>query len=139
MNSVDLAWAAGLIDGEGCITVAKQCERRDVGKYRYKAKIIVAMSHKETILRLQHLFGGCVSQRKTKEGRKRIDVWEVSCNSAFRTLEKIAPFLFTKKEEAAVLLRSETLMTCGTKGKRLSEDVKLARVALYEELKRLKE
>lgn len=58
-RDVDVAWAAGLFDGEGCVE-AKNSKGKDNILYPY-VRLRVEMQCVHTISRLQGLFGGSLS------------------------------------------------------------------------------
>ena len=56
-SDVELAWVAGIIDGEGCISVIKSKVNKKEGVYfRYQLNIYVGMIHKPTIYRIKDIF-----------------------------------------------------------------------------------
>lgn len=97
-----LAYAAGLIDGEGCVFVSGiPC----VNPERFSLRILVQMTVSNPLVWLQENFGGVIRQatRDTRGRRWKTSwVWSVSSDYAESFLEKILPYMQVKAEEAAV-------------------------------------
>lgn len=54
MKKTDLAWAAGLIDGEGCICIVKENRPGNLST-QYRLRLSVGMTDKKTIKKLHSL------------------------------------------------------------------------------------
>lgn len=98
-DMTDAAYAAGLVDGEGCLMLAKDLQPILFVGMTIKAKAVLDQ--------MAHRWGGMVGHR-----RKATVKWEASCMwrlSAAETLEPflvaIQPFLRLKTEQARLLLR----------------------------------
>lgn len=113
MLETDLAWAAGLIDGEGNFSIRRS--RSATGKPEYGLALRVAMTDDKTIERLWRMFpeGIMVRRAHRKKGRREHrDFSEVSWHAshAADVIRILSPYLFTKTEEADLaLLYAETL------------------------------
>jgi len=100
MHATDLAWAAGVIDGEGCITIQREQRR---GSYQYDPALIVEMVHRPTIERLRAIFNAGTVRPAVRRHRqawrfvlrhRRGDTW----------LLKLLPYLCAKHAEAMLLV-----------------------------------
>lgn len=92
-----LAWAAGIIDGEGYITIERQSAQR-AGAFYYQIRVSVQMVDRPTIERLQSILGGTIiSVQTTHRNTWR---WRTGSSDAVRVLSMILPYLFTKQQEA---------------------------------------
>ena len=93
-----LAWAAGIVDGEGCIFIKEGRSLR------------MCVSVENTDVRmldaLKEMFGGSLNRRNgpSKRNRRPIWAWEVSAIKAERCLKAIYPWLVCKKEQADIAL-----------------------------------
>ena len=104
MKDTDLAWAAGIIDGEGCIYIKKtpstQCRKTKNDTYTLGLRVV--MGHEAAIRRLHELFqvGNCYKLQQ----RGYNDAWSFMCSArkAEVVLELVRPYLFVKSEEADV-------------------------------------
>lgn len=102
-----LAWVAGLIDGEGCITITR-CfpKRKDLTTLAvYRLMLKVSMGDRKAIYRLRRIFGfGNVKWYPPRKG-KRVNghyCWTIETHKALSVIEAIRPYLVTKREEAKV-------------------------------------
>ena len=93
VTPTDIAWAAGIIDGEGCIWTR--------WPKRTNVCVEVKMIHKPTIERLSQLFGGRVSEaHKRRRGRRTQWRWWADTRVAQKVLDATLPFLVTKRMQA---------------------------------------
>jgi len=100
MIPTDRAWAAGYIDGEGCLDVPRGIRVR------------VTNTHKPTLDHLQSFFGGSVrphSARTPQRAHRPTWVWTVHGMEASDALEKLLPFLREKEKQARCLLQYHTI------------------------------
>lgn len=103
-KKTDYAWAAGVIDGEGCIFIARQ-KPGNGGRITmtYRLCIKVTMGHLPTIMRLSKIFGFTGSRHKVCQiGWNPAYSWIVAADLARNVLEKIKPYAVTKKKEISV-------------------------------------
>jgi hypothetical protein len=108
LTEAEKGYLAGLIDGEGCINIAK-----NQGRY-YVLQVITAQTneylldywHKKTGIGSLHLM------KRSKSGENDSAKWHWHCanNQAKALLEIIRPYLVLKCEEARVAL--EYVKTC---------------------------
>jgi hypothetical protein len=97
-NDLELAWAAGIVDGDGYITI--RTHQAKGGRY-YTAIVYVKMTHSPTVERLKSLFGcGSTHQVGGTSAHKKSLVWTALGADALRVIEALRPYLFTKSEIA---------------------------------------
>lgn len=112
----DVGWLAGIIDGEGCITINKQkagAGGRVNPSYRLFMK--VTMGHEVAVRRVRDLLD--VGSIQPQVARPRADgvtfnpawSWWVSANEAAAVLRFLRPYLIVKDEEADVALEFAAL------------------------------
>ena len=101
-RQIELAWAAGIIDGEGSIFISKQAGVRRKTP-AYQAVIKVAMSHKETIEYIASLFPGSITTQQRGTNRPMYMV-QATSTKALGIIESLLPFLVTKKKQARLVL-----------------------------------
>lgn len=100
MTNIKHAYFAGLIDGEGCISLQKRSDH-----HGYRPTVEVKMSCLNTILALKEEYGGTfLNKPAEREGWKDQYRWRVQDRSARLVIDKIYPYLITKKADAGVLL-----------------------------------
>ncbi len=90
-------YLAGIIDGEGCIRIMKQRGRKS---YHYFLHIEVGNTSEKLISFIKTNFGGCSYKSKRVIPFKPFYRWYVACKQAEIILQRIAPYLIVKKEEA---------------------------------------
>lgn len=108
INSTELAWAAGILDGEGSIIVLKDNHLPKGRKTpQYKLRVQVGMCDKATIKRIHKLFGGKFNDQKCykKPGWKQVYYWVVHSRDAEKVLKILRPFVFTKKKQLELALK----------------------------------
>jgi hypothetical protein len=96
----DVAWLAGLFDGEGCVW-SRWPKRKNV-------IVEIKMTHRETIAHVNRLFPGRFSEGTLSRGSfsiKRQWRWSLDTNGSRRFLVLVLPYLITKREEAEIALR----------------------------------
>ena len=120
MKRTDLAYIAGLFDGEGNIGIVKRrhLAGRTVPTYHLVARVGMV---DEIIPRwLQMAFGGYIHHRKRLDPKHRdVYTWSVGYNTATDFLKTILPFLKLKRPQAelAIKFQSERGHSGGQAGK----------------------
>lgn len=112
MTEAELAYAAGLIDGEGCITIDKSKGTYSTPRAGLKMRVRVYNCNEAMISWLAGNFGGAVSKAKYKSKPYHLDqwYWQLLGKKAAEFLQKIYPYLIAKAKEAeCALLYAETL------------------------------
>ncbi len=104
------AYAAGLIDGEGCISIGKHVNKSGTVYY---CRIDVGMSAKAlTVLNwLKSNFGGNI--RKSRKGTKEWEeafAWGIFGKQAHQFLLQIQPYLVLKHEQARLAIRIQEMI-----------------------------
>lgn len=112
---IDIAWAAGFLDGEGYFGAGF----RSGGRTSLRIELTASQTHKSPIDKLVKIFGGAVHEvsKKTTTGRTTWQ-WTIASGKRLREiLPLLIPHLTTKKQEAEVLLEiSETFLTSRSHG-----------------------
>jgi hypothetical protein len=144
VSASDLAYCAGIVDGEGCIGIY-QNRKADSGRsITYSAVVVVAMTRPEAIEFLAATFGGALRQdrRKTKTG-KPVYRWVLHIKEAVALLEIICPFLKVKKANAENVLEYSKYISSrvqnppGIRNPALTQNEKEMRHAFYVKAKAL--
>lgn len=97
--SIELAYAAGLIDGEGCIGIYY-----NKIKHVYQLRISVEMVDHVGIDYLLKLFGGSYYYKEPKIPRREHHTWMIFSSKAEEVLTQLLPFLLVKKQQALTAL-----------------------------------
>lgn len=136
--TTDLAYAAGLVDGEGCIYGISKVYN---GNLRTVVRLSILMCSKSTIERIHSKFGGSLYELPHREGRPDRFLWQVGCSHAGPVLRALIPYLIEKRAQAVVALQLlDLLKSWGGDGKisRIPQDNAEARIHLCKQLKQLK-
>jgi len=105
---VNLAYAAGIVDGEGCILVSdhptrykgKTPERLGTVYRTYSCRVAVATVDSVIAPWMHRHFGGSLCARK-----RQVWSWTLATSDAERFLRLVYPFLKLKKAQAKIALR----------------------------------
>ena len=119
-------WAAGIVDGEGCIGAWHSQGRC------WQAWLQVGVIQKAPLVQLQQLFGGTLIPRPAR-GRSRASwMWMLRGHAARPALLAMLPWLIIKREEALAYLEFTNIWR-GTLGTRYTstEREKLVRIAQH--------
>ena len=101
-RATDLAWCAGIMDGEGCISVNRSAPNSSKGEVstKYSLRVVVSMIHLPTIERLKSILGGRILPQKSGsvEKRRMRAMW--SATDPAGVLRQLIPYLVCKQAEA---------------------------------------
>lgn len=105
LHQVGYAWAAGFLDGEGCVSLARV--RRNCGnRINYRVRVNLVQNCIETLKTFKD-YGGerCVLTRITHRESYTRPIYQLIYDGvhAYRLLKKLRPFLVRKGPEADVI------------------------------------
>jgi hypothetical protein len=104
LSDVDRAYAAGLIDGEGCIRITSRGRNGGTGFRKGQHTLMVEVTNTDygMIQWLSKRFDGSVSYAPASPeiNRKERWHWRVSANKALYVLDAIWPYIRTKRLQA---------------------------------------
>jgi len=104
MTEFDLAYLAGIIDGEGCITIKVQKKPRQ-NRLTYEVQIMVANTNLKLMDWLKERFdGNYYTINKKSQRHKTGYLWHFHKNKE-EVLKKILPYLVFKNEQAELALK----------------------------------
>lgn len=134
------AYAAGLIDGEGCIHIKRYTDRDFIGDYCYSLMVIINMSDGESLDYMKGCFGGNIHKNsQSKYGKLPAWTWELYGRKAAEFLKRIFPFLRIKKAQAELAMRFQLSIRKKNIGVvPLPQTEREFRHWCYEQMKRLK-
>ena len=111
-----IAYLAGIIDGEGCFTIRKKTYSN--GRTLYTPRIVIGMNTAQPLDLAYGMFGGAIRARcTTGTNVPYIFVWEISCTKAKQATKTILPFLRVKREQAVLLMDMQTRIEIGKKNR----------------------
>ena len=95
-----LAYAAGLIDGEGCIGLYHNSHNGN-----YQLRITVEMVDKSGMEIISNLFKGKWYYKKAKKPRRARQIWMAFNRNAEDALQQLFPYLIVKRTQAELALK----------------------------------
>lgn len=101
-RNIDIAWAAGLFEGEGCIT----CLKPDGGRNPYaRISLELGSTDLDVVERFASIVGvGNVVKRATKQRDHHKDLWRWSIgskNGVLHVLDLLRPHLGSRRSKAS--------------------------------------
>ena len=102
----DLGWAAGLLDGEGCILVTYQ-KKGVQGQPRYILQVMVSNTHLPMLEKFKEIVGiGGIYLNHHRPGTKPCFMWIVTAAKAEQSLRLLRSYLVGKAEQADIGIAS---------------------------------
>ena len=103
-----MAYAAGIMDGEGCLTIKQRSASQQTGSAlstSYSGEVTVEMTDETTIRFLHELFGvGSIRSRQRVAQNKPVYVWRVTDAAARKVCWDILPYLRIKQRQAELII-----------------------------------
>lgn len=105
MDNLQVAYWAGLFDGEGCINIyrTKANSKSKTSRPSYTLQVSIDNTNEEVLKEIYETYGGTFYTRKRKN-RTRIYCVKLCSNKAIPFLTDILPYLRIKKSEAIIAL-----------------------------------
>ena len=132
-DEIDLAYAAGFLDGEGCF-----CSYRS--KSGWYVAVTCSNANKPSIEWLHKLLGGSMSKttKKRKELHRPMHIWQVVGLDAVRVCKLLAPYLKQKLPQAILVLSIHQTAKWPKNSNRLTEETIHERIRLSTMLRKEK-
>lgn len=109
MKNTERAYIAGLIDGEGCITICRR-KKKDklINNWYYQPNVIIANANRK-IFDIPMKYGGWIAvvkneQIKAHDNWKQYYHWKITGNNMRKLLQDTVCYLVIKKEQAQIVL-----------------------------------
>jgi len=113
MNDTDIAYIAGIVDGEGYIGIKKTAKLRN-GRVNpcYQEKIQIRMVDEPAIKFLADTLGGnYYAEGHPVPNRRRLFCYQATDRVAVQIIETIFPYLRVKKSVAEIVLKLRDIRT----------------------------
>ena len=134
MTETDIAWAAGFVDGEGC--VSQRAQFRSQNRRTYSLSIYVGQVDPRPLYRLSEYFGGNVALRTSWKGGRPIYMWRVTGAKAEWALRVLLPYLMVKAEQARLAIElQERIRAYVRVGRSVDPEETAARMVLVDAIK----
>ena len=113
MNDTDVAYIAGLFDGEGCVSYKQYMRKRPHNKKAYptwQIRLEIAMTDKSILIWVNEMLGvGTVGEKRYKtkytEGWKKQWRWRCSHRDAFKVCCLLFPYAHVKLGEIQKIIQ----------------------------------
>lgn len=105
-RAIDLAWAAGLLEGEGSIRIA-EIAKRDKRWRWFILALECTMTDRSCIDELRRLFGGSITMQRKKPPHRDAYRWYVSAQIAGAAIRELIPFLRSERWRGRAALAVE--------------------------------
>lgn len=105
MKKVDIAYIAGIIDGEGCISIWRRHRVKSSDVYYTAICVSMGMTSEWMIRWMQMLFGGSVYKNKRHPLHKDSWQWNVRNERAMEMIKLILPYLKLKRGQAELAIK----------------------------------
>jgi len=131
-NQIELerAWAAGLVDGEMCISITSCTNSRKRSLPVYSAVMTLSMVRPEAIKRFHGIVGGTLGRTRDEYGT--VYQWRAYGNKASVIAKMLLPYLVLKGRQAELLI--EFQLTKGKSWQKVSPETRAHREALLTEM-----
>lgn len=136
-QGTDIAYAAGLLDGEGCVAVYEYATKRGYQQVRFDVQI--SNTDSRPLLWLQATFGGRISRRGgVRRGvRRECYYWHLMNAKAAEFLKLVRPFCKIKGEQIDAAIEFRTTYI-NRHGDYVTPEARTKRSALIAEIAALK-
>ena len=135
-----LAYIAGIIDGEGCLGISKNTTKKQRQKNpKYQSEVCIINTDTRLMNWLKENFGGLVNERKIYGPNDKISYrWRIKESQHQIILKAIIPHLVIKTEQAKLIIKFLTNKTQNNlDGREVSQKEIIRREYYYQELKKL--
>jgi len=137
MKKTDLAYTAGIIDGEGCIHIRRQQDKRYNNCLKYGLNVQVTSTDEWLCKWLQMAWGGSVYYGKKNNPKWRSYwCWSIVNRQALSFLKSISAYLRLKKPQADIAIQFQERQQWGVNTTKETEALKEADRILLQALKR---
>jgi len=135
MEACRLAYLAGVLDGEGHITVLRSKNAACANGIQYRPYINITNTSKALMDWILENFGGSVKTVTKRDGnRKPVSYWYMTGRNAASLIGQVLPYLVVKHRQAVLLLEFYAVKS---KGSWLDDGELCRREALVNDLKSL--
>ena len=114
LSTEEMAYIAGLFDGEGTVTISSYAAARYGGRRRRILMVLLSSTDRSIVCYLRDSFGGSIFTTNAHDNHKEIHRWTLSSRMAADFLYGILPYIRIKREHAILGLEWQATMKQGT-------------------------
>jgi hypothetical protein len=128
MVDTELAYAAGLFDGEGSISLVRQNNNRS-----HSPQVAVASNDYEVLEWLQNRFGGSIVTKQPRKSTHSVSYdWRLTDRRALLFLQLIRPYLVIERKIRRIDLLLNDYVACTPRNGRYTHEMAERKQALIE-------
>lgn len=142
---LNIAWAAGFIDGEGCICILKQKYLSSDGgqKVYYRLSVSISQNNLEVLQRVKEVsgeHGNIFARKRTIQTNRQCYTLNYDSKHALNLIRTLKPFLIRKRAEVDAIEQfwQEGRMEERTGRKPVKDEILAVRESWYRKLQRMK-
>ena len=113
MKKTDIAYFAGIFDGEGCVFLQPQSHPSNKQKTTFQMKIQVVSTNEWICQLFRFAFKGVVSIDRQKGNHKIAYRWVATANNAMICLRSLLPYLHLKRPQTELAIKFQQHKTLG--------------------------
>lgn len=144
-SPIDLAYLAGIVDGEGCFHACKLKNKPGDGykNGHYRCVLKVSNTNIDLFNWLQETFKGtcCAAFKETRDHLFKRDIyeWTVTGHRLLDISRQILPYLIIKKRHCELIIkfRESFPLNLGRGTRELTKDIQILRQECIDEIKKL--
>jgi len=111
-----LAYMAGIIDGEGCISINAVQNSKKHPTINYKVRLMISSTSYDLGEWLVENFGGhCYEKNVYSQKHAKGFTWVLYCSQAGRVIEAVLPYLVIKRNQAELVVAYRKLQENSTR------------------------
>ena len=104
------AYAAGYIDGDGCIYLGKTIQKSKITVYEYSIQVV---SVKRDVLQLfKDTYGGFIRKKPFKPNHRDAYCWTIKGRESAYVAQAIQSHIVEKREQCFMLVQFSALINC---------------------------
>jgi len=137
-TDLDIAWMAGIVDGEGTFVTWKTTSSRGKKVNWFKYRLSVAMINQIAVQKCKDISGyGTVSQNRLTSTGKPVWSWKVEAKTAAKVAILLLPYLVVKRNQAELFISLAATMNQYGNTKTPTDETLLYREQLFEQIRNL--
>lgn len=147
LTIAELAYFAGIIDGEGSIYIGNFSSNKKTGAKYYQTNMEITNTSKDLIVWINKTFGGRMweytPKQTPKNSRKKVYRWILTGDPLTYICKMIKPYIIAKKEQLNIMLKMRETFDkpVSHKGKQgftsLDKDLLNLRQSYFEQMRAL--
>ena len=126
---IEAAYAAGILDGEGSISIT----RNHSGRWP-SPQVSVASNDRELLEWLRVRYGGTITTKQPRKPQHAVSYdWKLTDRRALRFLQIVRPYLVIERKIRRCNLLLNAYLDCTPRNGRYTEEMQLKKQALLDE------